>query len=221
MQQLTCEPPDILTRRPQLSPATARVVQRCVKMNPDERFPDANTLLNELAKALQALEPPPAAASTIPPLPPASIVCVEDDTEVGGFLLETLEDAGFRVRYFADPAAGLRGILEEPPDIVITDIHMPGMSGHDLCAAVRAAPSVTEVPVVYLTSDADIESFGLAVQKGATDYLLKPINPADLLARVKCLARMAAARREFEALNKQYDAYRDRLKTLFTKGPSR
>jgi CheY-like chemotaxis protein len=217
-QQFTRELPDIRALRPQLSPATARVVRCCVRLNPEERFSDANTLLNELAKALQALEPPRAAAPATPELPPASVVCVDDDTQVGGMLRDTLEDAGFRVRCYSDPRAGLRGILEEPPDVVITDVHMPDMTGHDVCAAIRAAPSVAEVPVVFLTSDADLGSVGLAVQKGATDYLLKPVNPADLVARVKCLARMAAARRELETLNAQYGAYRNRLETLATKG---
>ncbi|MGD0089370.1 MAG: protein kinase, partial [Planctomycetota bacterium] len=172
-QQLTRELPDILTLRPQLSPATARVVQQCVKINPNERFPDANTLLHELAKALQALEPPRAAphptlspvgrrqGEGAPALLPAGVVCVDDDPEVGGFLRDTLEDAGFRVRFYADPQAGLRGILEEPPDVVITDIHMPGLSGYEVCTAIRAAPSVMEVPVVFLTSDPNLEAAGL------------------------------------------------------------
>ena len=205
--------PDVRVARPDISPATARVVRRCVKLNPEERLADAGVLLTELTDALQALEPAPTGWARVPPpAPPAQVVCVDDDTEVGGFLRETLEDAGFQARYFSDPRCGLQAILAEPPDVVIVDLHMPGLTGFQVCAAIRAAPSVADLPVVFLTGDAETESAGIAVENGATDFLLKPVSPADLVARVKCLASMTAARREFEALDAQYDAHRERLR---------
>ncbi|MFH0937747.1 MAG: protein kinase [Planctomycetota bacterium] len=219
-QQAICSLPDIQTLCPKISSATARIVQRCVKLNPDERFTDANTLLNELAKVLQSFEPSHVVAPIRPELPPVSVACVDDDHEVGEFLRNALEDAGFRVRYYDNPRDGLRGILEEPPDIVITDVQMPDMTGHDVCAAIRANPSVAEVPVVFLTGMADIELIELAMQKGATDYLFKPVNPSDLVARMKCLAHMVIVRREFEALDTQYNAYRNQLKTIVSRGYS-
>lgn len=89
---------------------------------------------------------------------------------------------------------------EPRPDLVLLDIEMPGMSGFEVCRALKAEPKTAHIPVVFLTSkaeaEAQVEAFGL----GAVDYLIKPINVAILKTRVQMQIQMANQRQALESL---------------------
>jgi PAS domain S-box-containing protein len=102
------------------------------------------------------------------------------------------------VRAVSDGAAALAAVRDDPPDLIVSDVMMPGLDGMELLAAVRADPWTARVPVLLLSARAGQEAAveGLA---GADDYLVKPFSAAELLARVGAHLQLGRARREAEA----------------------
>jgi len=74
---------------------------------------------------------------------------------------------------------------EEPPDLILLDIMMPGMDGHAVCKALKSNPASYEIPVIFLTAKATAQDEQIGFDLGAVDYITKPVNPPVLLARVK------------------------------------
>jgi putative two-component system response regulator len=121
-------------------------------------------------------------------------VLVVDDTPDNLSLMSGLLRAEFRVRVANSGEKALRILEAAPlPDLVLLDIMMPGMSGYDVCIAIKAASRTEHLPVIFLTAldSADDERLGLEV--GAVDYLTKPINPAICLQRVRNHLQLKAA----------------------------
>ena len=114
----------------------------------------------------------------------ANIVCVEDDRETALLLSEALTEAGHRVELAHDGEEGFATIMRVKPDLVVSDIDMPRMTGFELLERIAAAPSaVAEVPFLFMTglNDRDTELAGRKL--GADDYLTKPVD-LDLLSAV-------------------------------------
>jgi two-component system response regulator HydG len=109
------------------------------------------------------------------------IVAVDDDGDVLRLVERLLTRAGFVVQTFGDPMRALEAMRasREPPDVVLSDIHMPGMTGLELLSAVR--DSWPTLPVVLMTGKGTLDSAMQAVRLGAYDYLLKPFDPVDAL----------------------------------------
>ena len=105
---------------------------------------------------------------------PARVLIVDDDAAVCWALEQALSRSGYAVQVAADAAAARRAVRRACPDVVLTDVRMPGESGLDLLAALRAEhPSL---PVVVMTAHGTMETAIEAVQRGAFDYLPKPID---------------------------------------------
>ena len=123
------------------------------------------------------------------PTPPTSdphIAVVDDHDDIRDLLARYLSQHGFRVST-ADGGAGLRRLLSrDPPDLVVLDIMMPGDDGLALCRDIRAAGSM---PVVFLTAVADETDRIIGLEVGADDYIVKPFNPRELLARIRAVLR--------------------------------
>lgn len=140
---------------------------------------------------------PPAAASHGAPL----VLVVEDNADMGDFIRSSLEPA-YRVALALDGAQGLQQALALKPDLVLTDLMMPGMGGDELLRALRAAPALTDLPVVILTAKADTGQRARLLREGADDYLIKPFSVEELHARVETLVvhrRAVSALRHDEA----------------------
>ena len=120
---------------------------------------------------------------------PATVLVVDDDPGARLLVGTALEMAGFRVLTAADGAAALRLYREHPADCVVLDVVMPGMSGFDVCSALREFPESRHVPILMQTSLDDMESVNRAYNAGATDFSSKGINPMLLAQRVKFLVR--------------------------------
>jgi diguanylate cyclase (GGDEF)-like protein len=118
-----------------------------------------------------------------------SILLIDDDTTVIQVLSKCLSDLG-RLRFATNGADALRLATAEAPDLILLDAEMPGMSGFEVWEAMRANPSVSEVPVIFVTSHGEeaMEEKGLAL--GAADFIVKPIRPAILVARVRTQLRL-------------------------------
>jgi diguanylate cyclase len=147
---------------------------------------------------------------------PATVLVVDDDPGARLLAGTALEMAGFRVITAADGAAALSRFREHPADCVVLDVVMPGLSGFDVCSALRAMSECRHVPILMQTSLDDMESVNRAYNAGATDFASKGINPMLLAQRVKFLVRAKQTQdqlRESEA-RVRYLAYYDPLTAL-------
>jgi DNA-binding response OmpR family regulator len=99
-----------------------------------------------------------------------------------------LEKEGFRVESASDGASGIERVGAAAPDLVILDLMMPGKSGYDVCKALR---QTSNIPILMLTArDDDVDKI-VGLELGADDYVTKPFNPRELVARVKAILRRA------------------------------
>ncbi|MBI5532410.1 MAG: response regulator transcription factor [Deltaproteobacteria bacterium] len=120
------------------------------------------------------------------------ILLIDDDPSLLDVLSMALEDAGYEVLTAADGASGLRSIQDKAPQLVVSDVNMPGVDGFALCRRLREAGN--HVPLVLLTSrDHDIDET-LGLELGADDYVTKPFALRVLLARIAALLRREALR---------------------------
>jgi DNA-binding response OmpR family regulator len=121
------------------------------------------------------------------------ILCVEDDRDSASLICEDLSDRGFDVTVAYNGRDGLASILKEPPDLVLSDVGMPGMSGFELLERLTSmAPRFECIPFVFLTAFGDRHSELRGWQLGADDYLSKPVDYEVLAARISArLERVA------------------------------
>jgi DNA-binding response OmpR family regulator len=120
------------------------------------------------------------------------ILVADDDPDLLDLVAYALVQAGYLVVKAGDGTAALASFGTEGPDLVILDINMPGLSGFDVCAAIRGKSTV---PVMMLTVRGEEADLVRALELGADDYLTKPFSPRTLLARVKALLRRAQLER--------------------------
>lgn len=117
---------------------------------------------------------------------PATLIVVDDDPEIRELLADYLGRHGYRA-LTAEDGEALRALLaRETPDLLIVDLMLPGDDGFTLCRELRRD---SEVPIIMLTASADETDRILGLELGADDYLGKPFNPRELLARIKAVLR--------------------------------
>jgi DNA-binding response OmpR family regulator len=121
------------------------------------------------------------------------ILCIEDDRDTASLICEELIDRGFEVRAVYNGRDGLAAIIEAPPDLVLSDVGMPGMSGFQLLERLLSMePRFESMPFVFLTALGDHNSELKGWQLGADDYLIKPVDYDVLAALITArLARVA------------------------------
>lgn len=115
-----------------------------------------------------------------------SVILVEDDKRLAELVSRYLENHGFRVSVANTGEGAAERIIEENPDLVILDLGLPGQDGFAICRRLRPA---TAIPIMIMTArDNDIDHV-LGLELGADDYVIKPVEPRVLMARVKALLR--------------------------------
>jgi DNA-binding response OmpR family regulator len=125
---------------------------------------------------------------------PIKILCIEDDRETAALIAEELLDRGYEVTLAHDGREGLAAILRNLPDLVLSDISMPAMSGFELLESLVAlAPRFSKMPFIFLTALTDRDNELKGRQLGADDYVTKPID-FDMLAAI-ITARLAGVAR--------------------------
>ncbi|MDQ3695049.1 MAG: response regulator transcription factor [Chloroflexota bacterium] len=123
--------------------------------------------------------------------PAARILVVDDDAEIRASLRRGLGTAGFAVLLAEDGAAALRRVRDDPPDLVVLDIMMPGLDGLDVVRRLRAGDEA--LPVVMLTARDAVPDRVAGLEAGADDYLVKPFALSELVARIRVRLRHRAA----------------------------
>ena len=114
------------------------------------------------------------------------IAVVDDDIDIANYV-KVLLSPYYNVSVYFDAASALKGMQEEIPDLVVSDVVMPGMSGYDLCEAIKGDLQLSHIPVVLVTAKVAVENQVQGLGKGADAYVTKPFQPAYLLALIKSL----------------------------------
>ncbi len=116
------------------------------------------------------------------------IVVVDDDEHIRELATLYLRKEGFEVTCAADGVSAVKKVQQVNPHLVVLDLMLPGMSGYDVCKQVRLT---SNVPIIMLTArDEDVDKI-VGLELGADDYLTKPFNPRELVARIKAILRRA------------------------------
>lgn len=124
---------------------------------------------------------------------PATVLVVDDDPVILRLLEVNFEMEGFTVVRAADGAEGLERAREVLPDVVVLDVMMPRMTGHEVATALRADPRTATIPIIFVTARAQSSDIERGMELGVDDYVTKPFDPLDLIARVNTvLARSQA-----------------------------
>lgn len=135
--------------------------------------------------------------TTLPPMSTHQLLMIEDDTRLAQMVGDYLGNNGLEVRHMADGKSGLDclqpadgGSGAELPDLVILDLMLPDMDGLEVCRRIRAMPgAAAQVPVLMLTAKGDPMDRIIGLEIGADDYLPKPFEPRELLARIRAILR--------------------------------
>jgi DNA-binding response OmpR family regulator len=122
------------------------------------------------------------------------LLIVEDESDLRGYLTKLFTKDGYAVEAAADTRTALTVLESNQPDLLITDVMLPGQSGIDLLTTLRQDEGMARLPVVVLTARADAETAIAAFAAGADDFVVKPFNSAELLARVRAHHQMSQLR---------------------------
>jgi signal transduction histidine kinase len=135
------------------------------------------------------------------------ILVVDDDADNRLGYVALLREAGYRVREASDGVSCLQAVATRAPGLILLDVSMPGLDGFETLRRLRADATTRDIPVILVTGQrVDAESVGAGLELGAEEYLQKPVRPAELRARIRALLKLAAARRELEAVKRDQTA---------------
>mgnify|MGYP006269154577 FL=1 len=118
-----------------------------------------------------------------------TVLLVEDESDVVDLLRYHLRKAGFKVLVENTGSAGLETVRQNMPDAVVLDIMLPGMTGLEVCRAMKSDPALAGVPVLMLTAKSDVKDRVKGLELGAEDYVTKPFSPKEVVLRVQALLK--------------------------------
>lgn len=118
-----------------------------------------------------------------------TILVVDDDPKIVRLVRSYLEQAGFQVEIAGDGNTALQAIRTVHPDLIVLDLMLPGRDGLDITRTVRNDPALAETPILMLTARVEDVDRILGLEMGADDYVTKPFNPREVVARVKAILR--------------------------------
>ncbi|MDD7930433.1 MtrAB system response regulator MtrA [Microbacterium thalli] len=118
------------------------------------------------------------------------ILVVDDDTALAEMIGIVLRTEGFDTAFCADGAAAVEAWRVEKPDLILLDLMLPGVDGIEICTQIRAESGI---PIIMLTARTDTADVVRGLESGADDYIVKPFNPKELVARIRTRLRPAVA----------------------------
>ena len=119
----------------------------------------------------------------------AKILIAEDEPDVRALIVSNLRNAGFEVLQAEDGSSALTLARGDLPNLLVLDLMLPGMSGLEVCRALKGDPATAKLPIIMLTAQADEIDRVVGLELGADDYMTKPFSPRELVLRVKSVLR--------------------------------
>ena len=126
------------------------------------------------------------------------VAVIEDDAAVRRVLSRILDDAGYAVMAMPDGDSGLRAVIQQQPDMVILDLTLPRMDGLEICRRLRADSRTVALPIIVLTAHTSTSDMVAALDAGADDFVTKPFQQVELLARLRSSFRTREVIRRME-----------------------
>lgn len=134
-----------------------------------------------------------------------TVLVADDSLLIRAVVRAGLEGEGYTVAEVADGLAAVEFCRETPPDVVLLDIEMPGLDGREVLAELKSSQRLCDIPVVFLTGHTEMSDVLGALRAGAQDYLKKPFEPAELLARVGAAAHVKKLQDQLRARNAELE----------------
>jgi two-component system chemotaxis response regulator CheY len=122
------------------------------------------------------------------------ILIVEDDSRFAEILAILLNEAGYETSLAKNSGRGISKALTEPPDLILTDLNLPDMTAIEAITILKKIPFTSSIPIVVFTAETARQLKTKALKAGATEYLLKPISPHDLLTVIRKHCRPARSK---------------------------
>ncbi len=120
------------------------------------------------------------------------ILVVDDDKQIARLVRSYLEQAGYRVSVAYEGNEALQNIRADRPDLIVLDLMLPGKDGWEITRIVRGDPSLATIPIIMLTARVEDTDKIVGLELGADDYIAKPFNPREVVARVRAVLRRTA-----------------------------
>ena len=127
-----------------------------------------------------------------------SILVVDDEADSRSLLTSILASEGYHVRAADSGRLGLASVDAWTPELILLDVRMPGMDGFEVCRRLKAGDKSQRVPVVFITAASDVEERVKGLAAGAVDYISKPFQREELLARVRTHIELSRLRENLE-----------------------
>lgn len=135
----------------------------------------------------------------------SSILIVDDNPQNVQVLGKLLQESKYEIEFATNGPAALEWLIIRQFDLVLLDLNMPGMSGFEVCSKIRSNPDWVKVPVIFLSAESDRESILKGFELGAQDYITKPFDGRELLARVRTHLALKDSLENLEKLNKSLE----------------
>ena len=120
----------------------------------------------------------------------STVLIIDDDRTARETLMAMLEGEHYDLQVAKDGMQALQMLEYLQPDLILLDVMMPGMDGYEVCRRIRATPRLAEVPIILLTALDDQDSLVRGIESGADDFLSKPADRRELIARVRTITRL-------------------------------
>ncbi len=146
--------------------------------------------------------------------PKGEILVVDDTPESLKLLVDLLMDEGYRVRPTMDPKLALESALSNPPELILLDVRMPGMDGFELCQRLKQATCTEQVPIIFVSALQELHERVRGFEAGGVDFITKPIQREEVLARVSAQLELSRMRQSLEKRSQELAAANQKLQDL-------
>ena len=135
--------------------------------------------------------------------PIADILVIDDTPENLALLSQMLTERGYKVRSVTKGSTGLRGAIAVPPDLILLDVKMPQMNGYEVCQKLKADERTRDIPVIFISALGDVLDKVKAFQVGGVDYITKPFQVEEVLARLQTHLTICKLQKQLQTQNTQ------------------
>ncbi|MFH0734883.1 MAG: response regulator [bacterium] len=140
------------------------------------------------------------------------ILVVDDNPKNLQYATKILIEAGYDVSVAQNGTNAINYILKSnPPDLILLDVMMPGISGYEVCEKLKSFDSLRDIPIIFLTAKSETEDIVKGFELGGVDYISKPFKPKEILVRIKTQIDLVRTKRQLEYKNRLLDNFNKNL----------